>query len=91
MLNTLQCESALLRRRICVASGCDFVHCLNKVCIHPSVDDSLHHSQMFQVVMCVKQGVSCEELDQDATDTPDIARERPAQAENDLRSTVVTS
>lgn len=34
--------------------------------------DSLHHCEVFEVVMSLEEGVSCVELHKDATDTPDI-------------------
>lgn len=40
--------------------------------------------------MGLEQCVACEELDQNASDTPDVARIRPAEAEDDLGSPVMS-
>lgn len=41
--------------------------------------------------MSLKQGVTGEKLDQDASYTPDIARIRPAEAQDNFGSTIVPS
>jgi len=60
------------------------------VTINSHVDDGFHHGQVFQVVVCLEEGVACEELDQNATNAPNIAGERPAESEDDFRGTVVS-
>lgn len=39
--------------------------------------------------MRLEQGITGEEFNKDAPDTPDIAGERPSQSEDDLRSSVM--
>lgn len=39
--------------------------------------------------MRLEKSISSEELDEDASYTPDVARERPAKAKDDLRGTVM--
>ena len=46
---------------------------------------------MLQVVVGLKQCISSEELDQNAPNTPNITRERPPQAKNDLWGSVMPS
>lgn len=58
--------------------------------IYPLPNDLFHHGKMFQVVVCLEKGVASEEFHKDAADTPNIARERPAEAENDFGSTIMT-
>lgn len=41
--------------------------------------------------MRLEKGVPSEELHEDATDTPDIAGETPAQIQDDLRGPIVSS
>lgn len=53
-------------------------------------NNGLHHSQMFEVVVCLEKGIAGEELHQDTPNTPDIARETPSQVQNDLGGSVVT-
>mmetsp|Transcript_39629 Transcript_39629/g.126630 ORF Transcript_39629/g.126630 Transcript_39629/m.126630 type:complete len:232 (+) Transcript_39629:128-823(+) len=52
-------------------------------------EDRLHHSQVLEVVMGLKQRLACEELEQDASDAPDITRVGPPQTEDDFRRSVV--
>jgi len=43
--------------------------------VKSATTNTLHHSQVLQIVMCLEQRISCEELDKDASDTPDITGE----------------
>ena len=45
---------------------------------------------MFQVVVSLKECIAGEELHEDTADAPDIAWETPTQAQDDLRSTVMS-
>lgn len=54
-------------------------------------NDALHHGQVFEVVMCLEKGISREELNENAANTPDVTRETPAQIENNLRCPVMSS
>ena len=44
---------------------------------------------MLEVVMRLEECVPCEELDQDASDAPNVARIAPSQVKYDLRCSVV--
>jgi hypothetical protein len=46
---------------------------------------------VFKIVMCLKEGISGEELHQDTSNTPDITREAPAEIQDDFGSPVVAS
>lgn len=63
----------------------------HNVSIDLATANSLHHRQMLEVVMRLEKGVASEEFDQDTSYTPDIARETPAQVEDNLRCSVVSS
>lgn len=53
--------------------------------------NALHHGQVLQIVMCLEQRISCEELDKDASNTPDITGEGPPESENNLRRPIMAS
>lgn len=40
--------------------------------------------------MCLEQGVTGEELDQDAADAPDVTRKAPAKVEDDFWGAIVS-
>jgi hypothetical protein len=65
------------------------VHLSNHVRVDPALKYRFHQSQMLQVVVCLKQCVTSEKLDQNAADTPDITGEGPAKPKYDLRRPVV--
>lgn len=44
---------------------------------------------MLEIIVRLEEGVAGKELDQDASDAPDVAGERPAESEDDLRRPVV--
>lgn len=52
-------------------------------------NDGLHHSQVLEVIVRLEKRIACVEFHQDASDAPDIAWIRPAQAQDDLRCSVV--
>jgi len=54
-------------------------------------NDSFHHCEMFKVVMCLEEGVSGEELNQDTTNTPNITRETPSQVEYNFGGAIMAS
>ena len=54
---------------------------LDQFRFNPGITNRFHHRQMFQVVMCLEQGVSSEELYDDASDRPHVARKTPAKLE----------
>mmetsp|Transcript_1290 Transcript_1290/g.3744 ORF Transcript_1290/g.3744 Transcript_1290/m.3744 type:complete len:451 (+) Transcript_1290:1127-2479(+) len=51
--------------------------------------DLLHHGEVFEVVVRLEKGLTCHQLDNDAAQAPDVAREGPTEAEHDLGSPVV--
>jgi hypothetical protein len=59
--------------------------------INLATADGLHHGKMLEIVVRLKEGIAGEEFDEDASYTPDIARETPAQVKDNLRCSVVTS
>lgn len=63
---------------------------MHKGGIDPRVDDSLHHCQMLEIIVRLEESIAGEELNQDTTNAPDIARERPAETKNNLWSAIVT-
>jgi hypothetical protein len=44
---------------------------------------------VLKVIMCLKESVASEELDQNAANAPNIAGEAPAEVEYDFWSTIV--
>jgi hypothetical protein len=52
-------------------------------------EDTLHHGQVFQVVVCLEERVSSVQFKDDAANAPDVARLSPTQLENDFRSAVM--
>ena len=52
-------------------------------------DYCLHHRQMFKIIMGLKQGIAGEKFHQDASDTPDVTRETPAEVENNFRCPIM--
>lgn len=63
----------------------------NDLTIQLTTTHCFHHGQMFQIVMGLEQGVTSKELDQDASDTPNVTGKTPSKVENDLRRTVMAS
>lgn len=51
--------------------------------------NSLHHGQVFTIVMRLEERDSQVELEHDAADGPDVTRLRPAQFKDDFRGPVV--
>lgn len=62
---------------------------LDKTRVDTSANNCLHHGQVLEIIMGLEEGIPSEELNEDATDAPDIAGEGPPQSENDLRRAVV--
>lgn len=50
----------------------------NKLRLKFAATYCLHHSQMFEVVVRLEKGITSEEFDQDAANTPDVARVAPS-------------
>lgn len=57
---------------------------------HFSLHD-LHHCQVFEIIVRLEKGFTGEEFDEDATDRVHVTWVRPAQTEDDFRSSVVSS
>lgn len=57
--------------------------------LNPATAYALHHCEMLEVVMRLEECVTCEELDEDASNAPYIARIAPSKVEYDLRCSVV--
>jgi hypothetical protein len=47
----------------------------HNISINLATADGLHHCEMFEVVVSLEQGVASEELDKNASYTPNVARE----------------
>ena len=57
--------------------------------VDSTVTHILHHCQMFEIIVSLEESIPSEELNQDTTYAPDIARKRPAEAQNNLRGTIM--
>jgi hypothetical protein len=62
----------------------------NKGFVNGSVAHGFHHCQMLQVIVRLEQGIAGEELDENASYAPDVARKAPSEVEDDLGSAVVS-
>ncbi len=60
------------------------VNLLDEGLVDPGVDDGFHHGQMLEIIVRLEEGVSGKELDQDASDAPDVAGIGPPEPEDDL-------
>jgi hypothetical protein len=63
----------------------------HNISINLATADGLHHCEMFEVVVSLEQGVASEELDKNASYTPNVARETPTKVQDNLWCSVVTS
>lgn len=57
--------------------------------VNRPVADGLHHGEMLQIVMRLKQSVACEKFDKYTTDAPDVAWITPSEVEDDFWCAVV--
>lgn len=57
--------------------------------IHLSTNHTLHHGQVFKIIMRLEQRVTGKEFDKYAPDAPDITRIRPAEPKDNLRRAVM--
>ena len=76
-------------RRVAVctsAAGSDLLH---EFRVKLAAANGLHHGEMLEVVVRLKEGVASEELNQNASYAPDVAGKAPAKLQDDLRSTIV--
>ena len=53
--------------------------------------NALHHCQVLQIVVRLKQSIACKELDKNASNTPDITGKGPTQTKNNFWSAVMAS
>lgn len=67
------------------------IHLSDHVGVYPGPKNSLDHSEVLKVVVRLEEGISGEELDQNAPYAPDVAWIGPAQSKDDLGCPVVTS
>lgn len=58
--------------------------------VQRTITDCFHHGEMFKVVVCLEQCIACEELNQDASYTPDVTREAPSKVEDDFWGSVMS-
>ena len=58
--------------------------------VRQRTQNSVHHSQMFAIVVRLKQRHTLEEFVNDAAERPNVARLTPTQLEDDFGSAVVT-
>ena len=67
-------------------SGCGWQHSLGsqRHGTRKFAEDSLHHGQVLEIVVCLKSGFAGEELQKNAAHAPQIARVSPTQSEDDL-------
>ena len=56
-----------------------------------AVADTLHHGEMLQIIVRLKESITSVELDQDASYAPDVTRVAPPKTQDDLRGPVVSS
>lgn len=62
----------------CWISSISFGHAidlLDKMTVKSAATNTFHHCQVLQIVMCLKKRISCEELDKNAPNAPNITWE----------------
>ena len=64
---------------------------LDQVAVDAMSYHCLHHGQVLEIVVGLEQSIASEELDEDASDTPNITGIRPSETQNDLWGSVVAS
>ena len=62
---------------------------LDQLGVDLAIADSLHHGQMLEIIVCLKQGISSKEFNNYASYAPDIARKTPAELEDNFWSPVM--
>lgn len=62
---------------------------MDKRHINPSIDNRLHHGQMLEIIVRLEERVAGKELNQDASNAPNVTRVRPPESEDNLGRTVV--
>lgn len=76
--------------RVACTSLCHLVDGLDEVRVDALAYDHLHHSQMLEIIVRLEEGIAGKELDQDTSNAPNVARERPTEAKNDLGGPVMS-
>ena len=61
----------------------------NQLLLNPATAHALHHRQMLEIVVRLKESITSVELDEDAANAPNVTRIAPPQIKNDLRCSVV--
>lgn len=87
--NTTQAQN-LLRGLVHVASTTARHDLPDELSFHLTAADGLHHSQMLEIVVGLEKGISGEEFNQDAANTPNVAGVGPSKVENDFRGSIVS-
>ena len=82
-------KTNLLRGRVAATLFSTRHYSLHQRLVDAAAIDSLHHCEVFEVVMRLEERVSGEELHQDTSNTPDVAREAPAEIQYDFGGPVV--
>lgn len=63
----------------------------DKMGINARPNDTLHHSQVFQIFMSLKQRVASEEFDENASYAPYVTGVRPSETKDDLGGSIMPS
>lgn len=66
-----------------------FVCSLHQSTVNGPATDGLHHGQMLSILVRLEQGIPCEQLNQNASNAPDVARVGPIQAQDHLWCSIV--
>lgn len=82
--------SAILGCGISRASRSHLINSLDEMVVYTTVADVFHHSQMFEIIVRLEEGVAGEEFDEYTADTPYVTREGPAQTKDDFRGSVMS-
>lgn len=80
----------ILRRLVLIITT-SLHHLFHKFGIDLAATHTLHHGQMFEVVVSLKERITRIEFHQDAANTPDITGETPSQIQDDLRGPIMPS
>jgi len=80
----------LLGGLVTMVSSTTLLHLPHDLGVEFTPAHGFHHGKMLQIVMCLEQCIPGEELHQDATDTPYIARKTPSQIQYDFWCSIVS-
>ena len=65
------------------------LHLPDQLLLDPATAHALHHREMLEIVMRLKESITSVEFDEDAANAPNVAWIAPSQIEYDLRCPVV--